>query len=453
MKSRYDVIVAGAGPSGIAAAIAAAREGARVLLVEGSGILGGMNTAALVCPLMGFHAGEKQVVRGFAQEIIDRLMARGASRGHLSDPLGVASTITPIEPTALKQVYFEMVAGQPGLDLLLLSFLCEARTSPKGISEVVCVNKSGRNVFSASTFIDATGDGDLMALAGAAYTEGRPADGLAQPMTLLFKLSGVDLDRVRAEMSGAPEQFILRKRVDLTGYVAVSGFFDAVRCAREAGDFSVERDRVLFFQGTRPDEVFVNMTRVTRCRGTNGWELSHAEQEARAQVDEILAFLRKYVPGFAGAVLAETGDCIGVRESRRLKGEYTLTEQDILAGRRFDDSVAMCAFPIDIHDPAGKDLRWVKTNEPTCYDVPYRVMLPQAGKPGNLLVTGRCVSATHEAVASVRITPTAMALGEAAGIAAALSLGHAGRCADVEVEMLQARIASHGGVPGRRWLD
>jgi hypothetical protein len=453
MKNRYDVIVAGAGPSGMAAAIAAAREGARVLLIEKNGILGGMNTAAMVCPLMTFHAGEKQVVRGLAQQIVDRLETRGGSLGHVPDPLGVISTITPIEPTELKQVYFEMLAEQPGIDLMLHTFVCGAHLSPVKASflkELACVNKSGKSLFTADVFVDATGDADVSMMSKAEFLQGRLSDGLSQPMTMLFKLGGVDFSQVREMMRQHPEQFILGEGALNASYIAVSGYFDAVKKAKRDGILSVERDRVLFFQGVRPGEAIVNMTRVTHLRGTNAQELSQAERIARRQIDEILRFMRGYIPGFEQSVLVETGDLIGVRESRRIKGRYTLTEEDVILGRTFEDAVAICAFPIDIHDPAGEELHWIKTDLANCYDVPYRVMLPK--KVDNLLVTGRCISATHEATASVRITATAMALGEAAGIAAALALQHDGRCAEVPAIQLQDRIAANGGIPGRLWL-
>lgn len=450
MKKEYDVIVVGGGSSGVLAAVAAAREGASVLLIEKSGELGGMNTAAMVCPLMTFHAGKTQVIRGLAQEIVDRLIAQNGCLGHIPDPIGVVSSITPIEPTILKQVYFQLLREYPSVELLLHSTVYSAEISEGRIQAVKCICKDGKRVFSAKVFVDATGDGDLAARAHAEFSEGRSNDGFAQPLTLLFKVGGVDLTVVRRFIEENAEQFILGKGVDLSKYIAVSGYFDAVKRAKENGDLNLGRDRVLFFQGVMPGEVIINMTRVIKCRGTSSEELTYAEIAAREQIDEIMEFLHKYIGGFEGAYLVESGDYTGVRESRRISGHYTLTEEDVLAGRSFDDSVACCAFPIDIHDPVSAGLHWVKASEGSFYDVPYRVMLPR--KTRNLLVTGRCISATHEACASVRITATAMALGEAAGIAAALALKVGENPAEIDVSELRARIEQHGGIAGRRSL-
>ena len=444
----YDVLVAGAGASGMCAALAAAREGKQVLLVERTGLLGGTNTQSLVGPLMGFHAGSRQVVRGIAQEIVDRLAKRGGTLGHIPDPLGVTETITPIEPEILKQVYFEMLREEKNITPLLHAWITGAEVENGKIQSVEAVHKGGKLRLRAAAYIDATGDGDLAAYAGAPYVQGREKDGFAQPMTLVMKLGNVDLARVRQAMRDNPGQFVLRSDAEKIPYVAVSGYFDAVTRAHEQGDLTLPRDRVLCFEGVRPGEVVVNMSRVVKLKSTDAWEMTQAEAQGRAQADEILAFLRKRVDGFQNAELVETGAAIGVRESRHIRGEYTLTERDILAGAEFDDAVAMCGFPIDIHDPLGKELNWTQTDTASCYDVPYRVMLPQG--VANLLVTGRCVSATHEAAASARITPTAMALGQAAGIAAAMA--EDGNVAKVDVAALRERIYRRGGVPGRKYL-
>lgn len=446
----YDVIVLGGGSSGITAAFAAAREGARVLIIEKNGVLGGTNTLAMVCPLMTFHAGSKQIVSGLAQQVIDRLAACGGTLGHIADPLGVTETITPIEPSALKQVYFSMLSAYPNLHLMLHTTLVDVACKGEHIQSVRCVNKSGLCSFSAKIYIDATGDGDLAALAGAAYSQGRVKDGYAQPMSMLFKLGGVDFSAIRAYMRRHPEQFILRDGALEQEYTAVSGFFNFVQAARDAGDLTIERDRVLMFQGVHPNEAIVNMARIIKKRGTKADELTEAEIGVRAQLDEILRFLRLYIPGCKQSYLAESGVSIGVRESRRVIGRYTLTAEDVLACRTFEDSVACCAFPIDIHDPLGGGLEWRESDTTHFYDVPYRIMLP--AKPENLLTTGRCVSATHEAMASLRITATSMAMGEAAGIAAAMAGKHKVSPAEVNVSKLQQRIQSHGGIAGRRFL-
>ena len=421
----HDILVAGAGASGICAAIAAARSGKQVLLVEKSSMLGGTNTQSLVCPLMGFHAGSHQVVRGLAQEIVDRLAHRGGTLGHIPDPLGVTETITPIEPEILKQVYFEMLREEKRITLLLHSFLTDLHQEQGKIQSVTAVHKGGSTVLSSDVYIDAT-----------------------QPMTLVMKIGGVDFSKVRKAMKDRPDQFVLCENADQIPYIAVSGYFDAVAGGHERGELTFPRDRVLLFQGIREGEAVVNMSRVVKRQGTSVTDLTEAEIEGRAQADEILSFLVKNIDGFQSACLIETGAAIGIRETRHIHGQYTLTERDILTGAEFEDAVAMCGFPIDVHDPLGKELYWTQTDTANCYDIPYRVMLP--GTPVNLLVTGRSISATHEAAASARITPTAMALGEAAGIAAALAEN--GNVGLVSIPALQERIRDAGGIPGRKYL-
>ena len=418
----HDILVAGAGASGICAAIAAARSGKQVLLVEKSSMLGGTNTQSLVCPLMGFHAGSHQVVRGLAQEIVDRLAHRGGTLGHIPDPLGVTETITPIEPEILKQVYFEMLREEKRITLLLHSFLTDLHQEQGKIQSVTAVHKGGSTVLSSDVYIDATGDADLAVMAGVPYTHGRASDGFAQPMTLVMKIGGVDFSKVRKAMKDRPDQFVLCENADQIPYIAVSGYFDAVAGGHERGELTFPRDRVLLFQGIREGEAVVNMSRVVKRQGTSVTDLTEAEIEGRAQADEILSFLVRNIDGFQSACLIETGAAIGIRETRHI--------------------------PIDVHDPLGKELYWTQTDTANCYDIPYRVMLP--GTPVNLLVTGRSISATHEAAASARITPTAMALGEAAGIAAALAEN--GNVGLVSIPALQERIRDAGGIPGRKYL-
>ena len=450
MMEAYDVLVAGAGAAGLCAAVAAAREGARTLLLEKSSMPGGSNTQSLVGPLMGFHAGKTQVVRGLAQEIVDRLSRKGGTLGHIPDPLGVASTITPIEPELLKQVDFELLREERNITLRLHTFVTDAERSEGRIHSVTAAHKGGTERYSASVYIDATGDGDLAARAGAAWHEGRAEDGLSQPMTLVMKIGGVDFSKVRKAMEERPDQFVLCPEADQIPYVAVSGYFEEVRKAREDGLLTFPRDRVLLFEGVRPGEAVVNMSRIIEKSALNAAGLTDAETEGQAQAAEILRFLRERIDGFQEVRLLATG-AAGIRESRHIQGAYTLEAGDILRGASFPDAAAVCAFPIDIHDPRGKELTWVRTEAGQCYDVPYRVMLPRG--VDNLLVTGRCVSATHEAAASVRITPTAMALGEAAGIAAAMCAesSRMKNPGEISATELQQRIAARGGIPGKAW--
>nr|WP_275061463.1 FAD-dependent oxidoreductase [Diplocloster modestus] len=450
VKRIYDVIVAGAGPGGMTAALSAARNGMKVLLIDRNGCPGGMNTSGMVCPLMTFHAGEKQVVKGLAQEIVDRLAKRGATLGHIPDPIGMVSTITPIDPEMLKLVYFEMLAEEPNIKTLLYTVLESAQCEDGVVKSVTVLNKSGKTVYQAKTFIDATGDGDLAVACGADCVLGRSRDGMTQPMTLMFTVGGVNLPETVDYVEKNPEQFILNKKCDLRKYLAVSGFFNLVTEAQEKGELTLPRDRVLFFQGVHEGEVLVNMTRVTKLSGVNAKDLTAAEFEAHKQVDEILRFFQNYIPGFQNCYLRVVASVTGVRESRRIVGIETLELDDVLNNAVSDRSVAVCAWPVDIHDPVGNELNWMRKAKACCYDIPYGVMVPKKLK--NLLATGRCISATHEALASARISATAMALGEAAGAAAAIGVKNSQSLAQVDVGELQKKLLAQGAVPGKSWL-
>jgi ribulose 1,5-bisphosphate synthetase/thiazole synthase len=450
LNEYFDVVVCGGGTSGIPAAISAARNGMKVALIEKNPGLGGSNTNAMVSPLMTFHAGEKQVIKGIAQEIVDRLLERNATLGHVRDTIGMVSTITPIDTEALKLLYFEMLSAEPNISVLLGSPVTKVSVKQNTIQMVTVSGRYGKTVISGKTFIDATGDGDIINLSKENYVMGRTKDGMSQPMSLMFKVSGVDLQKVRDYISNNPEQFIWNSQCSVDEYLGVSGFFSHVKRAQENGDLTIPRDRVLFFQGLVDGEVTVNMTRVIKLSAVDAYDLTKAEFEGHAQVDETVCFLRKYIPGFENCRLQSVANSIGVRESRRLSGAYTLTANDVINNQQFDDSVAVCAFPIDIHSPDGSALDWERNERFGCFDIPYRTMLPK--KVNNLIVAGRCISATHEALAAARISATAMALGEAAGLACAMSVKGNVDVGSINVEKLQENLLKQSAIPGKKYV-
>lgn len=441
-----DVVVIGGGPAGLAAAVAAARSGAGVLLVEQYGFLGGMATTALVAPMMTFHAGSRQIVGGIGQEVVERLVALGGSPGHVPDMIGFVSTVTPFDPEILKLVALQMVL-EAGARPLLHSLLVDVSVQDGQIRAVRLQTKGGPVVVKGRVFIDCTGDGDLAAKAGASFAMGREGDGLTQPGTLMFRLGNVDFTAVRMAIERHPEDFALG---DWAGGMAsfpkvnVSGFFSAVKQARANGDFPLQRDRVLCFQGVRPDEATINMTRIQRVDPTSVEDLTRAEIEGRLQAAAAVEFLRKYVPGFSSAFLLQTGDQVGLRESRRITGDYVLTEADVVEGREFADGVARGAFPIDIHSPDGDGLQAKTIKKGSSYAIPYRCLLPKGFD--NLLVAGRCISTSHEAHASTRVTPTCFATGQAAGTGAALAIQEKISPRLVKIEHLQARLLENKAV-------
>ncbi len=446
MNQRCDVIVVGGGPAGTVASIAAAREGARVACIERYGFLGGTLTAAMVAPIMGFHAGERQVVHGIPQEIVDRLVALGASPGHVPDPIDFCYTVTPFDYEGLKRVYLEM-AVDAGVDLWLHTVFLDAAAADGRVESIRVWQKDGIKDLRAAVYVDASGDADLAASAGAPTRIGRDEDQRTQPMTLMVRLGGVDWNRVMEHVA-AHEQEIqhgqgVHARIEIEWLRALpirgfAGFGSLVAAARERGEWTVPRDRLLVFEGVRPGEAVVNTTRVLGRLGTVGADLARAEIEGRQQAYQVVDFLQRHLPGFGGAYLLETPAQIGVRESRRIVGEYTLTQEDILSGRKFPDAIACGAYPIDLHDPASARLVAKRLPPGEYYTIPYRSLLPQGSR--NLLAAGRCISATHEAFAAFRVSAIVMAIAQAAGTAAAMAVRQDGEPRALDIQEVQRRL-------------
>jgi len=381
------VLVCGGGPGGLAAAVSAARNGADTLLVERYGFLGGMATAGLVNPFMTWFAGGEQIINGIFQEVLDRLAAKGGFGG-------------PRQRWCFDPEVFKIVADEicleSGVKLLLHSFVSGANVSGSTIESVTLTCKPKGREVKASIYIDATGDADLAYLAGVPCEKGREGDHLSQPMTLNFRMGGVDLERVPP-------------RADIT---------ELYLKAREQGRVNCPRNDVLCFLTNREGEVHFNTTRIIRADATSASDLTGAEIESRRQAEQIAAFMISDVTGFENAYLQLTATQIGVRESRRIVGEYVMTAEDVLEGRKFEDGIARGSYDVDIHDPDGGGTVIKRLRPGESYDIPYRCLVPLA--IDNLLVAGRPISTTHEAHSSTRIMPIACAVGEAAGAAAAL---------------------------------
>ena len=454
LRDAYDVIVAGGGVSGVAAALAAARLGASVLVVERYGFLGGMATAGLVGPFMTDHFGDRRVVDGIFREIVDRLVALDGSTGPMRCPYprsgtyGTGGTITVFDPTLLRWLLQEMIL-EAGADVLYHSAVLDALKTEYRVSGVVACNRSGHRAFAAKAVVDCTGDGDVLALAGAQWDSGRTSDGLTQPATLFFRMGGVDSAAVRQYMRDQPGDFAwttfpvaartLPSWMEQEPF-AGSGFYSFIRQGRESGELWLGRERITFFSELRRGEVRLNATRVSGVDATCAEDLTHAEVEGIRQVQSLQVFLRKCVPGFRDAYVIGVATQVGVRESRRVVGDYVLTADDVLQGRVFEDAIACASYPIDIHQPDGGGNSWMELQAP--YTIPYRCLLPQ-GLEG-LLVAGRAISATSEAMASARVMPIATAVGEAAGTASAMAAQRGEAPRDLDVRDLQAQLRRQG---------
>jgi hypothetical protein len=449
LAAETDVLVVGGGPAGLGAALGAADSGADVILAERYGFLGGNATAALVMPLMSFHTQsarrEKEgattllptdhgrgepVVAGALTRLLDRLVRAG---GAISPSLQTGYVV-PFDPEIFKLVALDLLE-ESGVHFLFHAFATDIDAS-HGAKDVVFETKSGAIVIRARVVIDCTGDGDIAARAGAAYEIGREDDRLVQPMTLMFRITDFEREAFNAYVKKHPDQ-----------WRGVHGLWDLIRKATAEGKLQLPREDMLFFATPHELEVSVNSTRVTKVLGTDVWDLSYAEWESRRQMRQIAAFLRHYVPGFEKAYIVQSGVNIGVRETRRILGDYQLTADDILQARKFPDVIARSTYPVDIHNPEGTGTTLKRLPPGEAYDIPLRCLLPREVE--GLIVAGRCISGTHEAHSSYRVMPVSMATGQAAGVCAALAVRHgkpprAIPPADVQDELIRQGANLHG---------
>lgn len=434
----YDLIVAGGGPAGLCAAIAAGRKGLNVLLIERYGFLGGAAANTMVNPFMPTFAGDNQIIKGLFKEIVDRMIERDGAIDpkYIKQNTGFSgfcvwphAHVTPFDNEIYKFVVMEL-ALEANVQLLLHSYICDCVRSADKIEYIIVENKSGRQAFEAKFFVDATGDGDLAYKAGVPYEKGRPEDGLLQPATLFFRVGNVDREKLSFYIENNPEE---RHLQNLVGK------------ALKNNDYISTRDGVYVFYKPRSGEVVFNTTRIHKVDGTNVFDLTKAEIETRKQVEVIMKFLKKYnAPGFNNCHLIDTGVQVGIRETRRIIGEYQLTKEDVLSTRQFDDNIAQCSYMIDIHTPTGTDLKFVAIEEGKSYGIPYRCLVPK--DVFNLLVAGRCVSSTHEAQASIRVMPPSMCMGQAAGTAVAMCAADDLPVNAVDISKLKQDLESQGQV-------
>ncbi|MFW5976816.1 MAG: FAD-dependent oxidoreductase [Bacillota bacterium] len=394
MEKKYDLVIGGGGLSGIAAALAAKRNGVKdVLLIERYGFFGGMATAGLVNPFMPFWKTGKtrnknnQLVFGIFQEILDRLTEFNAAKQESN---------WIFDPEIMKIVLNKMIK-ESGIDILLHSYIEGVKKINKKITSVRVANKSGVYSINSNLFVDATGDADIAYMAGVPCEKGRKKDGFCQPMTMNFRVANVDKSKM-------PTSEQINRKYE---------------AAKAAGKINNPREDVLKFNTLKDDVIHFNTTRIVKKDATDAVDLTEAETRVREQIWEMYQFLKNEIPGFKNSYIQQTATEIGVRESRRIVGKYVLTKKDVVSGKKFSDSIAYCSYNIDIHNPAGTGTEFAYLDKGDYYGIPYRSLLPK--DVNNLLVVGRPISSTHAAHASLRIMPTCTAIGEAAGVAMALS--------------------------------
>ncbi len=428
LAGEYDVVVAGGGASGLVAAVAAARAGARTLLVEHSNCLGGTATYGMVAQWIGFFNRETRVVGGIAYELSERVRRLGGSDGFTRYVLAEASSNPvpiynfPFNPETLK-IAADRLALEAGVALRLHTRAVAPLVEGGRVAGVVLEDIAGRRAVRARLVVDATGDATLAAASGVGYagTE-EELRRERQPCTMVFRMSNVDVSRFR----GLPRED--KRALALEGLRGERIFWES-----------------LSFCST-PDhtDAICLMSRIPGIDALDPEDLTRAEIEGRRQVHSIVGFLRERVPGFERSSLAGIAAHVGVRETRRIEGLHTLTEEDIVGGVRFDDAVALGAGPMDLHEAGGTGIALWAPEHP--FEIPMRCLVPR-GIEG-VLVTGRAMSATRSANGGSRHMGTAMCLGEAAGVLAA-QLAASGASSQQPAALagaVRARLREHGAL-------
>ena len=413
IAGEYDVIVAGSGPAGTAAAVMAGRMGAKVLIIEWNNAIGGISTSGMMSHWTG------SVTSPMYTEILQRSadMNEGEQKGKIQQF---------INPENLKTVYLDMLKDA-NVDVLLYTFVCGVVMEGDQLTGVITESKSGRRVFRSKVVVDGTGDGDVAAFAGVEYHKGRESDGKMQPTTLMFKVAGVDMSR--AVLLGSFE----------STYQTEKGELQAL--AKEHIPYPA--GHLLAYKSTLPGIVTCNMTNCTDIDGTKAEDLTRAEIVCRSQMPAIVEYLREFVPGFENCYIISAGSMMGVRETRHFKGVYTLNENDILTAKVFDDWVVRGAhFNFDVHNMTGSGLdatgvqkHWT---QPKGYTIPYGCLVPE--KINGLLLSGRNISGTHIAHSNYRVMPICVGIGAAAGAAAAAAIKKGVQVRDIKGEELQDRL-------------
>ena len=444
---QFDVVVVGGGPSGVCASVSAARLGVRVLLIEQNGFSGGMATAGLVGPFMTCYdkSGEQMIIRGLFEEVVNRLVeCDGAIHPSLVRNGGPYTSwiiaghdhCTPFDSEKLKLVYDEMLL-ESGVEIMYHTSFVEAIMDESNCIGVVVHSKSGNMNIKGRVIIDCTGDGDVAASAGADYVYGSAITGKAQPATMFFRVNNVNSDLLISDIEKNRNKFYTENGVN---YRCFNWYISE---ARKAGEWNIDRVSIGVYRGVHDDEWCINTSRITDINSVDVESHTKGEIEGRRQVHEILAFLKKYVPGFKDVRLMGSGSTLGIRESRHIIGEYVMTADDVINGTVPEDAVFLCANSVDYHGRFGpKTSQYITIQNGEYYGVSFKTMIPKSIE--NLLVAGRCFSAESVAAAAVRVMPPCMAMGQAAGTAACMAVKNNINVRNISYPMLKKSLVNQG---------
>ena len=440
-----DVLVVGGGPAGFGAAIAAARNGASTILIERNAMLGGMATTGLVGPFMTCYDndGQEQIVKGIFDELCRRAEARGGAI-HPSKVEGMTTYssyyikshrhVTPFQSEVLAVVMDEM-AVEANVKLLYNVQACDVIREANRIVGVIAVMKEGLALFRAKTYIDCSGDADVAHFAGVPTWTGDKSSGLMQPVSLFFEIGNLDREQFVGELEA-------RKNAGQLGIPSHNCWSWCIAQARENGEWTLERDEIGNYEQPIRNRWKMNTTRISGIDATRTEDVTTGLIEGRKQVQQVMGFLRKYVPGCKDAELIQVASALGVRETRHIVGKYELTVEDIMAQKHFDDAICTFGYAVDIHDAQGNGGEFQEVNH--YYTIPFRCLVPAECE--NLLVAGRSICGSSEAAASYRVMPCCIAMGQAAGTAAALALKTGREAADIAPELLRRTLVEQGAV-------
>lgn len=446
----YDVAVIGGGPAGIAAAVTAGRAGKKVALFEKNSFLGGAMAIGL-SPL-GFLAQDgRQCIAGFGEEFISRLKERGDSLGHRICPKH--NSVTCINSEGVKLLALEMCL-EAGVDVLLHCDVLEAEVEDKTIKKVVLYGKGNQISVSAKVFIDCTGDGDLAYLAGCSYEMGQEGTSVLQPPTVMFTLQGVDNEKLFQYVEEHPEELRYNRpgifederycpdyfRED-SNHVFV-GLQKTFRELKAKGELPVERESFIYISSTHPGEVYVNSVRILNADATDIRDLSRAEIEGSLQIPKLIKLLKDRIPGFENCYLSSIAPSLGVRETRRFSGISRVTAEDCAEAKVPNDTICLSGYKIDIHSGKDDGLFFKAVEQP--FGIPYGSLVSNELK--NLMFAGRCISCDAIALGSLRVIPTCLAMGHAAGIGAALCVENNALPADVNIDNVREILLEQNAI-------